>query len=488
MAQIGQKNSATQSLKWTTISSVIAMFAKVGQIVVLTRFLSMQDFGLVAIAVLFISFTEIFLDLGISSAVLHKLHITNDEYSSLFWLNIITGVILFILISLTAPLVSTYYKEKDLLFIVPVLSLTIIFSSTSKLQRTIQQKKMQFKFISVIEIIGSCILFLSSLLLAILGYRIYSLIYSTVIYSVFISIVYLYMAFFMEKNVRFHFSMAEVKSFLRIGVFQVGSSILDFFSSQMDILLISTVYSMEQLGAYSLFKQLAQRVYGFINPILTKVLTPMLSSLQNDKELIKEKYLQVVEMLSFINFPIYFLLAIVAPFLINILYGHAYVAYSSIFSILCIYYSILSIGNPVGSLQIAMGRTDIGFYWTIYRVAGNFIILYIGSFFSIYICISLLTLLTIFNIWPSVMLLFKKLANIDIIEYVSMQYRPFIISFVLAPLYFLQKVLPQNIVSLIIIGAIFLLGYTGLSYFFNFRFFNYIYERFGKRLLSIAIK
>ena len=480
------KGSAVSSLKWTTLSAVVSMLAKVGQVAVLARFLTKGDFGLVAIALLFIAFTEIFLDFGLSSAVLYKLDISNNEYSSLFWMNLITGVVLYLVVSFTAPFIASYYHEPRLLYIIPVLSLTIIFSSLSKLQRTIQQKMLHFQFISIVEIVGSVLLFFSSIILAFWGYGVNSLIYSTVLYSLFIAIVYLYKALFKEKNIKLHFEMQDVKPFLRIGMFQLGSSILDFFSSQMDILIISSCYSIEVLGAYSLLKQLAQRVYGFINPIITKVLTPTLSKLQNDKSEIKIRYLQVIEFLSFINFPTYFLLSFTSPFIIGILYGHQYIEYSWLFSILCVFYAILSIGNPVGSLQIALGRTDVGFYWTIYRVIGNFLILYLGSFFNIYVCVTLLTLFTIFNIWPSVILLFQKLANINLREYVSVQYRSFFIAAFLFPLALFQKVISNNIVGIAVISLSFCLGYLLLSYLFNFKLTQSLLVQFKKIKLTAS--
>src|SRR3546814_8639088 len=85
------KANALAGVKWTTCSAVIAMVAKIGQIVILSRFLAKEDFGLMAIALLFISFAEIFLDLGLTAAVLHKPDISRNEYSSLFWFNIFSG-------------------------------------------------------------------------------------------------------------------------------------------------------------------------------------------------------------------------------------------------------------------------------------------------------------------------------------------------------------------------------------------------------------
>jgi UDP-N-acetylglucosamine 2-epimerase (non-hydrolysing) len=98
--------SAINGVKWTSLSAVVNACAKLGQISILTRFLRKEDFGLIAIAVLVISFTEIFMDMGISSAVLHKQDISKNEYSSLYWFNIISGFVISVIICILAPWVK----------------------------------------------------------------------------------------------------------------------------------------------------------------------------------------------------------------------------------------------------------------------------------------------------------------------------------------------------------------------------------------------
>ncbi|UVQ89651.1 oligosaccharide flippase family protein [Bacteroides fragilis] len=156
--------------KWTSTSTVISSIAKFLQIVILTRYLDKNDFGLVAIALLIISFTDIFLDMGISSAVMYRKNITKNEYSSLFWLNIVMGIILFFLLLISTPFIAEYYKLSELKYILPLLSLNLLFLSTSRLQRTIQQKEFRFKFVALIDIFSSCLMLLSAMILAVMDF------------------------------------------------------------------------------------------------------------------------------------------------------------------------------------------------------------------------------------------------------------------------------------------------------------------------------
>ncbi|MGN0309246.1 MAG: oligosaccharide flippase family protein, partial [Bacteroides sp.] len=83
--------TAMKGMAWTTVSTVIRSVVSLLQISILTSYLSKEDFGVVAICNLFICFSQIFLDMGISVGILHKQDITKDQFSSLFWLNIFSG-------------------------------------------------------------------------------------------------------------------------------------------------------------------------------------------------------------------------------------------------------------------------------------------------------------------------------------------------------------------------------------------------------------
>ena len=173
------KKIAASGVKWTTLSSVVSSIVKLAQVAILTRYLTKADFGIIAIAILFISFTRIFLDMGLSTAIMHKQQISKNEYSSLFWLNVFSGIILSVILMLCAPLVSTYYDEGILTPIIQLLSLNIFFSSIGRQSKTIRHKQMNFKFMSIVDNSVSILTIVLVVVLAINGYGVYSLVYST---------------------------------------------------------------------------------------------------------------------------------------------------------------------------------------------------------------------------------------------------------------------------------------------------------------------
>lgn len=450
------KKSAKAGLVWTTTSTIVRSLVSLFQISILTRYLAKEDFGTIAIATVFIGFTQLFMDLGISVGIMHKQDTTKDQYSSLFWLNIILGILITLILISISPLISAAYNDPSLTPIIVLLSFTVFFASIGSQHRTVQQKELRFRYIAINEIITALLTMGTAVILAIKGYGVYSLVFSTLSGVFFSNILYLSIGLYKDRNIRFHFKLKETYDYLRIGVFSIGSNILDYFSREIDIIFISASFGKEILGVYTLCKKIVQMLYGVINPIITKILTPLFAKLQTDKQQIKNVYVKLINTLAITNFPIYFLVSIFSKTILNTLYGEQYIEGAFILSVLAIYYGVLSISNPVGSLQVALGRTDIGFYWTVYRIISTLIIVYIASFYNIEVLVMLFLLLAIMNTLLIWLLQINYMIRISFREYLQEIVGPFIIMLLLStPLYLLlwskTSLLLAVVISLLVV-------------------------------------
>ena len=415
-------------MKWTTLSAIVNSVVKLLQIAILTRFLPKSDFGTIAIATLFIGFTELFLDMGISSAILHKQDTTKNEYSSLFWLNVFTGLILTAILWGLSPVIAQFYHDESLTLILRLLSLNVLISSVGRQHHTIRQKKLNFKFLAIVELTAYIGTFILAVLLAYMGYGIFSLVFSTIFSVAFPNFVNCAYGIYKDGNIQLHFRLKETYPFLKIGVFKIGSSILDYFSREFDVFIISTTLGKETLGVYSLCKKIIQMIYRLVNPILTKVLTPLFAKIQNDKQRLTANYLRVVNILATTNHPIYILIAILSTSILNTLYGPSYIEGQYVLSLLAVSYGLMSICNPVGTLQVALGRTDIGFYWTIFRIITNSLFIYVGALFSVNILALAILVYNILVIFPFWYLQYRPMLNISFVEYLKSNIFQFLIA------------------------------------------------------------
>lgn len=414
----GIKGKAIKGVKWTTISAAVAAIVQILKISILARYLDKADFGIMALVVFVLGFMSLFMDMGLSSAIMHKQNITKKEYASLYWVNFGFSITLFFLICFISPFVSSFYSEEKLLTLLPLMAVSLILSAIGRQFKTINQKELKFKRIASIDITAAIISLLFSVFLAIEGYGVLALVYPSLLQYLLSNLLLLIFGL-KEHGIKLHFSYKETKPFLKIGVYQVGGQVINYFSRDVDILIIGKIFGAEVLGGYSLAKQLVLRPAQIINPILTNVASPVLVKYQNDLLLLKSNYLKLVNIVASINIPIYLVIAIFASPIVEIIYGSGFEEIAILVRILSFFMMIRAVGNPIGSLVIATGRTDIEFYWNLITLAIMPLAIFVGAQYSVVgVAISLL-LFRVLLFVPSWYFLVWKLSGITLHSYVK---------------------------------------------------------------------
>ena len=461
------RRSVIGGVKWTTLSTIVRSVVRLLQIAILTRFLPKEAFGTIAIATVFISFTDIFMDLGISAAILHKQDISPKEYSSLFWLNVFSGIFICVLLVCLSPMIALSYKDVSLTPIIQLLSLNILFSSMGRQHLTIQQKKQRFKLMACIEMAASLLTMMVAVATAYFGLGVYSLVASSLFSCFVTNVSYLIYGHKHDANVSFHFRFSDTLSYIKIGVYQIGSSVLDFLSRELDTVIVSYTLGRDLLGLYSLCKHIILALYGAVNPILMRVLTPVFAIMQDNKRQIKDKYTKTISFLATTNMPLYVMIAAASSTILFYLYGRDYVEGNIIMACFALSYGILSINNPVGALQVSLGRTDIGFYWTVYRIITNSLVILIGASISVHALVFGLLLYTVVNIIPFWRIQLKVMLNITLVEYIRCFLPQILLSIICAIPYFVLFFFQVNLVLVIIYSILFLLVYLEILKIFD---------------------
>ncbi|MEJ2499295.1 MAG: MOP flippase family protein [Sulfurovaceae bacterium] len=371
------KQQAIGGVKWTTVSTIVTTLLQLLQLAILARFLDPSAFGLMALVMVVIGFSQAFLDMGISNAIIHKQHITHEQLSTLYWVNIFAGFGLFLIISALAPLVSIFYGEPELTTLIIIVALTFLIQPFGQQFMVLWQKEMRFAEIARIDIVNKAVSLVVSVVLAYMGYGVYALVYGTLAGIISQTIQFMILGL-KEHKPSFVFNIGEIKEFLGFGAYQMGEKTINYFNSQIDVLLVGKLLGTEALGIYSVAKQLIMRPAQIVNPIITKVTFPMMAKIQDDTEKLKNVYLKTINYLSSINFPIYVALIVFAPELVLLMFGEKWLAAVPIVQILSVYGAIRSTGNPIGSLLLAKGKANWGFWWNF----GLFFYVPIGIYIS----------------------------------------------------------------------------------------------------------
>jgi len=423
------KQQAFNGVKWTTFSSVINAILQLAQLMILARYLSPHDFGLLSILMVVVGFSRVFVDFGLSKAIIYKKNISNSQLSTLYWLNILLSVCIFIILYFISSFIANFYNESMLESLIILISSSLVIQAFGQQFRTLFQKELQFNILAKIDIFAAIISFIVAICLAINGFGIYALVYPILIMALIKSILLVYIGLQHHKP-KFVFNILEVKEFLSFGSYTVGNGIVSTIATQIDVLIIGKLLGTETLGLYSIIKELILRPAQLINPIITKVAFPTMSKVNHDINQVRRIYLKLINYISSVNFPIYIASFILAQEIITIFLGEKWLNGVEIFQILSIWGLVRSISSPIGTLIMSLGKPQYEMYFNVfimfYMPCVLFLVIPFGIIGVAYInLISILIFLIL-----EVLFITKKLCNLSLKEYFLSSFSPLVISLV----------------------------------------------------------
>lgn len=375
------KREAIHGVAWNSVAKIASSLLSVVQLAVVARFIDKADFGVMSLVHVTLGLVSMFSDLGMYAAMMHKQDTTEDQYNSLYWMNWAINITLFGILCAVAFPVAKFYNEPRLAGLTILTGTQLLLQPFGKIFYTIKQKNLEFGFISLVSILVTTLTFFITVVMCVLGAGIYSLIVPSLI-SQMVNAIILIVAGRKQFHVRFHFKFSEIKDYVKIGLYDTGAQLMDYLSYKIDVLLVGKFFGTETLGLYNMGKEMALKTMKLIGPIINGVATPILSKLQKDLESIKTNYIRILNVISFINFPILLALFVFATPVVRLLLSSKYIDAAPFLRILCFWGIFASTGNPAGNLVVAKGRTDLSFRWTVVRFACAPLAVFIASKFS----------------------------------------------------------------------------------------------------------
>jgi O-antigen/teichoic acid export membrane protein len=326
--------------------------------------LTPDDFGLIAVVMAVMALAQIFSDMGISNAIIHKQHISREVLSSLYWLNVITGAVLMFSMIALSPFVASFYNEPRAQPVLAVTSVVFVFNAIGQQLRVIAEKELRFGPLTKLEFAATALGFITAVTIALIGGGVYALVAGALVRALAASgIAWRWLALGWRPLWRIR--MDEIREFIGFGAYMIGNNLLNTVNTQADVLLGGRALSAGALGFYVLPRDLGLRIAGAINPVVTRVGLPVMSKLQADRGRLKSVYLQTLRMTASVNFPIYLSLAVFAPEVVSLLFGSQWQESVPLLRILALWGLIRSTGNPVGSLLMAIGKAKLSFLWNL---------------------------------------------------------------------------------------------------------------------------
>jgi lipopolysaccharide exporter len=404
---------------WTTASMLVTTAAQIIQLIVLGRLLSPETFGILALLMIVIGFSELFSQMGLSEAVIQESNPSNTELSTLYLLNITLGIGVFILVISANALMIWMDVFQTITPYLTYVAVTFLISPWGQLYKALLQKQLNFKPIALAEATAVVLGAFTAILLAYNDFSIWSLIIGYIV-KCFLLTVFLVISGRNLLIFTFKISIASISRYLHFGLSLMGGNVLNYINSRIDQILIGSLLGPLALGYYSMAFNLVLQPINKINPILTQVAFPVLTRFRDQPDKLKAGYLNMLNLIATLNAPLLFGISAVAPLLIPLLIGEQWTPAIPVIQILAIYAFIRSLGNAGGSLVLACGRADILLKWN--GLLTLIIPITIAMSASLYalqgVALGLLVLQAmLFFLWYKIVV--RKLIKISLLEYVK---------------------------------------------------------------------
>ncbi|WP_404347868.1 MOP flippase family protein [Sutcliffiella horikoshii] len=451
--------------KWTALSTIIITVIQIVQFAILGNLLTKEQFGVVGMITTVVIFTQILLDMGFSAAIIQKEKVTDEQLSTLYWLNIIVGIVLFIGLFFASPLIAGFYNQPELIPLIKVLGIMFLIAPIGQQFQYLLQKDLNFNLLSRIEVATNLASFISLLIMIFLIKELYAYVISQVILNSLKGI--LYFAVYSKKwKPSFVFNLSSIKELMSFGVFQLMSRLVNRIGANIDYILIGRFLGAEALGIYSLAYQVVTIPVMKINPIITRVAFPVFSRSQSDNKLLIEGFLNVTKMLALVSLPLLLGLMAISDLFIEVFFGARWLDAAPILGILAIVGILRVLMNPNGSIILAKGKANIAFYWDFGVMLLYGITMYFATKYDIYIVAWTYVVTSFINFLIGRWLL-KKLIDLEMKDYVRTLLKPILITGIMAVIvYFFKTFLYQVEFINININIVLSVGVGGLIYVF----------------------
>lgn len=318
MPQESLKNKTVKGVVWSSVERFSVQGVQFLVMLVIARLLDPKDFGLVGMLAIFLAVAQSLIDSGFSQALIRKQNRTEVDNSTVFYFNIIVSTILYLILYAIAPWVAGFYNEPQLCGLMRVLCLIIIINSFAVVQRALYTASINFKTQAKASFIAAIISGVVGVWLAYNGYGVWTLVWQQLLNA---GINTLLLWIYSNWYPRWVYSWKSFRELFAFGSKLLASGLLDTLYTNIYLLVIGKIFNAASLGYYTQADRFTKLSSSNITGILQRVTYPVLCSIQDDDERLREDYRRLLRLSAFIIFPMMCLLAGVAYPLVELLIG-----------------------------------------------------------------------------------------------------------------------------------------------------------------------
>ena len=374
------KDKTVKGVSWSFVEQVLTRGVNFVIGIILARLLSPTDYGLVGMLGIFIAVSQLFVDGGLASALIRQKDASDEDFSTVYIINLTLSVFFYFLLFFTAPLVADFYDQPLLKPLMRVVALILIIGSLASVQGTLLAKRVDFKSKTLISLATSVISGIAGIVCALKGLGVWALVAQSLTGACVATLFTLCIVRWMPRLV---FSKASFRKLFSFSSKILAASIISTIYDNAYPMVIGKKFSAKEVGLFTRGSQFPSMANSTLVSTFNRVAYPVLSQLQDDDEQLLHFYEKYIQVFCFIAFPVLMLICGCARPLVSLLLTDKWIECVPLMQIIC--FSLL----PNGLIQINLnllyvkGRSDLVLRMEIIKKLIMFGVLFLSIFFGL---------------------------------------------------------------------------------------------------------
>lgn len=460
--QNNKESSIASSFGWKMLERLFAQGSSIIVQILLARLLLPSDFGSLAIILAIVNYLSVFVQSGLSAAIIQKKEISSLDINTLFTISFGIAGVLYVLLFILAPFLAAFYNDSGLINPIRVSAVLLFLYSIYSIQIGILSRNMDFKTIAIRSSVVVPISGGVGILMAYYGMGLWSLIVYSILNTLLACIAF---SIGNKTSLKFQFSLKSAKDLYSFSIKILGANMVSGFSDLFRTMSIGKKYTTSNLAYYDRAYYYSNTIQQVVNNSIQSVLLPVFSRKQDDISVLKELSRKSIRISMFVMIPFLLGMVVIAKPLVLLLLTEKWlpcVPFLMLFLVFRLAGSVVGIDKQV---YLALGKSSILFYFEVFLLIANFGMLLmtipisvkaiaIGAFIVEYLSSLVLVVIS------------RKVYDYRIRERVADLFRPILNSILMMGVMWLVTLTQLDGAVLIILQILVgFLTYTVLSYF-----------------------
>lgn len=311
------KKNMIGALTWSAVNTFGVQLLQLVIGIILARVLMPTDFGIIGILFVFTSISGVLIDGGLAQGLIRKKDATNEDFSTVFFLNLFVSILLYTLLYVSAPLIARFFAQPALVTYSRILFIIILIFPFYLIQQAQLLKKLQHKTIATVNIISVSVSGTVAIILAFKDFGVWALVIQQICFH---SMRWITYTFFVRWKPLFVFTKSTIKDLWKFSLPLLGQTSLNALFGQIYFIIIGRFYPLQQVGYFTQANKYSETVNYAAQNILSIGTFPVLSTIQDDKEKLLSVYRKLITSVSIITFPfVVFLIVAAEPIVVTLI-------------------------------------------------------------------------------------------------------------------------------------------------------------------------